>query len=158
MGDWINRLKEQEAAARREQEQRETAQLRQHDLIATKGPHAWEKAVAQIERDVAQLRAAFPDDRAKDLQFARCDGGFALERHAYPQVLLRARWQPEINGVGIETSFRRLAMGDTEGPRKDEIRFSLTGEGDVRMGFDGRGHTAPETLSEALIMKVIGRV
>jgi hypothetical protein len=156
MGDWISRLKQQEETARCGRDQKRALQMREHDLIAEKGPYSWEKVVAQVERDIATLRMAFPEDPAKEIQFARCERGFTLERHSYPQVLLKARWVSEINGVGVETTVRTSAISErVTSPTKEEIRFSLTSENDIRMTFETTSSVIPESLSEPFIMKVL---
>jgi hypothetical protein len=154
MSDWVNRLRDREEAEQRQREQKQELDFRRRDLIAKIGPQAWDKVISQVDSDTASLRSVFPDDPTKDIEFSRDDRGFCLERRHYPQVLLKARWIDEINGVGVTTSIKPSVESGLRNT-KEEIRFSLTAENNIRMEFAGRSYIAPESLSEPLIMRVL---
>ena len=154
MSDWIERLKQQEEATRRERERNQETENRKARIVSVKARPLWDTVIAQLKLDVAELRNIFSGDPSKDLQFLEHEDGFVVVRNGFPHVTLYARWIEELTGVGIDLETQRSEYA-TKDKKKNEIKFKWASEDSVSMTFDERVHMMAGSLSEELLRKLI---
>ena len=155
MNDWIDELKQQDDAARKERERKQEWQLRCDRIIKDRALALWQSILSRVRADVVRLAEKFPDDDSKKLKFEERPAMFMLTKGTYPTVCLQVCWQENSGTIQLERFTRR----DSNAPgvtTNDLIRFALNAQDDVKMVFGRTDYLAPEDLSRALITSGIG--
>src|SRR5579863_697521 len=150
MSYWIDDLKRKEEQENQEQRRREEWRLRCDRLIEAKAPLLWQDLRDRVRSDFVKVAEMFPD---KHLSF---DDHGSREHFTAINPSKRwnfeARWMPQARIVLLE--FRRAPdMLSPVQATREEIRFSVTGEDDVLMKFEGL--TQVEAISERLIKSLL---
>lgn len=84
MSRWIEKLKQDEQAKRRETQRDQEAENRRTRIVDAKAPGVWSKVIDQVKADVDELRRTFPGDSSKDMQFLHRECGFVVRRSGFP--------------------------------------------------------------------------
>jgi hypothetical protein len=152
MSDWIDKRKEQEAAAKAASEKERQQKSHDEHVISIKGPDLWKLVIKRVEHDVHRLDEVFPNDPTKHIQYSAHPDGFRLQG---PVNRLEAYWSKEINGVELTVISREHPQVPAV---KSRITFSVGVDGtpeEIMMNVDGVDRSAPAAMAQYLIEKVL---
>jgi len=152
MADWIERLAEAKAEARRASIVRQELRLHNARIIGARLPALWNTITEVAEANSAELRQRFPEEKKWHCHLVRDGLCFALINDGpLPRIELYIR--PNLGGQCLDSveSIKSSMMEPASTRRHDRINVTVSDTEELEFHYKGVTHTTPESLARALI-------
>ncbi|SRR6266446_5871947 len=157
MADWIDQLQKKEEPQQECARIRAQTQLHDATIIKAKAHAIWRATIEHIRADCEKLRRTFPADKRRHCHSNESDVGVTMVNEGpLPRMELYVGFNADGQCVDLIERQKIDRFQPAQERHSGRIEITVNEHEEVEFQHQGKVHTTPEDLAQAMLSRVCG--